>query len=119
MADDTNYRNLVKLLKAFQNRPNHLAKFLIDNIAFTDSFLKDLTESDQLNKLNDALPIFKNIEEMNDYYNIFEESFKNKKKSLEKILEELTLKLTECLRLEKYEDAIRIRDYITKIGLKK
>jgi protein-arginine kinase activator protein McsA len=27
-------------------------------------------------------------------------------------------KLDECLRLEKYEDAIRIRDYITKLTTK-
>ena len=121
MSDDKNYRNLVKLLKAFQNRPNHLAKFLIDNMAFTDNFLTSLLECDRLNDISDnnPLPVFKTIEEMNDYYNIFDDSYKSKKKSPEKILEDLALKLEECLKLEKYEDAIRIRDYMAKIKMKK
>ena len=56
---------------------------------------------------------------MNDYYNVFDESYKSKKKNPKKILEDLTKKLEECLRLEKYEDAIRIRDYMIKMGYKK
>jgi len=120
MSEDRIYRNLVKLLKIFQNRPNHLAKYLIDNVAFNDLFLKLLVESEKLSDLEDSpIPIFKDIEEMNDYYNIFDDSYKSKKKNPKKILEDLNKKLEECLKLEKYEDAIRIRDYIAKMGLKK
>lgn len=116
---DNHYQNLVKLLKVFQNRPNHLAKYLIDNLAFNDLFLKLLSESERLSELdNNSLPNFKDYEEMNDYYNIFDDSYKSKRKSPEKIIKELSLKLEECLRLEKYEDAIRIRDYITKLSKK-
>lgn len=116
---DKIYHNLVKLLKLFQNRPNHLAKYLIDNLAFNDLFLKLLTESEKLNDLDSkTLPSFKDFEEMNDYYNIFDDSYKSKKKSPEKILADLAKKLEECIKLEKYEDAIRIRDYMTKINKK-
>ena len=34
------YRNLIAILKLFKNRPYHLAKYLIENDAFTDKFLK-------------------------------------------------------------------------------
>lgn len=117
--EDKIYRSLVKLFKMFQNRPNHLARYMMNNLAFNDLFLKLLTESEKLNDMEDnSLPSFKDIEEMNDYYNIFEESFKNKNKSPKKILQDLSIKLEECLRLEKYEDAIRIRDYMTKMNKK-
>ena len=115
---DKIYRNLVKLLKLFQNRPNHLAKYLIDNIAFTEIFLKLVLESEKLNELEKDQPSFKNIQEMHDFYNIFEET-SNKKKSSKKMEEDLNKKLEEYLRLEKYEDAIRIRDYMKKLGFKK
>jgi excinuclease UvrABC helicase subunit UvrB len=115
---DKTYRNLVKLLKLFQNRPNHLAKYLIDNVAFSDLFLKMVLESGKLNEeTNTTTPSFKDIQEMKDFYNLFEES-SNKKSSPKKILEDMKEKLDECLRLEKYEDAIRIRDYITKLTTK-
>lgn len=116
---DKIYHNLVKLLKLFQNRPNHLAKYLIDNMAFNDIFLKLLMESEKLNDLEPSnLPIFKDIEEMNDYYNVFDENYKSKKRNPSKMKEDLSKKLEECIRLEKYEDAIRIRDYMIKMGFK-
>jgi cysteinyl-tRNA synthetase len=119
MSEDKQYRNLVRLLKLFQNRPNHLAKYLIDNMAFNDLFLKLLVESEKLSDLEDnPVPTFKNIDEMHDYFNVFDESYKSKKKNPEKIIKDLTSKLEECLRLEKYEDAIRIRDYMIKLGYK-
>ena len=112
------YRCLVKLFKMFQNRPNHLAKYMMDNLAFNDLFLKLLLESEKLNDLeNGALPAFKDIEEMNNYFNVFDDSYKGKK-SPKKIIEDLSKKLEECLKLEKYEDAIRIRDYMAKMSKK-
>lgn len=117
---DKIYRNLVRLLKIFQNRPNHLAKYLMDNMAFNDLFQKMLMESEKISELkNNSIPNFKDIDEMNDYYNVFDETYKNKKKSPEKIKADLIQKLEEYLRLENYEDAIRIRDYMTKMGFRK
>jgi hypothetical protein len=119
MSEEKIYRNLVRLLKLFQNRPNHLAKYLIDNVAFNDLFLKLLLESEKLSDLeNTPPPFFKDIDEMNEYFNVFDSSYKSKKKNPKKILEDLTKKLEECIRLEKYEDAIRIRDYMIKMGFK-
>jgi hypothetical protein len=119
MSEEKIYRNLVRLLKLFQNRPNHLAKYLIDNVAFNDLFLKLLLESEKLSDLeNTPPPFFKDIDEMNEYFNVFDSSYKSKKKNPKKILEDLTKKLEECIRVEKYEDAIRIRDYMIKMGFK-
>lgn len=120
MSEKDIFKRLVKLLKLFQNRPNHLAKYLIDNVAFNDLFLKMLLESEKLSDIEtDSLPNFKTIDEMNDYYNIFDDSYKSKKRTPEKIKQDLISKLDECIRLEKYEDAIRIRDYMIKMGFKK
>ena len=120
MSEKDIFKRLVKLLKLFQNRPNHLAKYLIDNVAFNDLFLKMLIESEKLSDLEtDSLPNFKTIDEMNDYYNIFDDSYKSKKRTPEKIKQDLISKLDECIKLEKYEDAIRIRDYMIKMGFKK
>lgn len=114
---DKLYRNLVKLLKLFQNRPNHLAKYLIDNIAFNDVFIKMIIESERLSEIdNESQPFFKNVEEMEDFYNnVLNDEYKKSKKSPEKLIKELNKKLEECLKDEKYEDAIRIRDYLSKI----
>ena len=91
----------------------------MDNLAFNDLFLKLLLESEKLNDIDgNSLPAFKDIEEMNNYFNVFDESYKSNKKSPKKILEDLSLKLEECLKLEKYEDAIRIRDYMAKMTKK-
>ena len=56
MSEEKIYRNLVRLLKLFQNRPNHLAKYLIDNVAFNDLFLKILLESEKLYDLENTPP---------------------------------------------------------------
>lgn len=120
MSEEKIYRNLVRLLKIFQNRPNHLAKYLIENVAFNDLFLKLLLESEKLSDLEDnKTPNFKDIDEMNDYYNIFDTSYKSKKKNPKKMLEDLTKKLEECIKTERYEDALRIRDYMIKMGFRK
>lgn len=112
-------RNLTKLIIQFQNRPHHLAKYLVDKTAFNDFFIKMLLESEKLNEditEEAAPPAFRNIDEMNDYYDVFKEP--KGKRSSRKRTEDLNSKLEECLRLEKYEDAIRIRDYMIKMGLK-
>ena len=113
---DKIYLNLVILLKQFWNRPHHLAKFFLDKEVFNDFFIKHLLESKRLNELeNQTPPIFKDIEEMNDYYDIFKEP---KNKTEKQKADELNQKLEECIKLEKYEDAIRIRDYMIKMGFK-
>lgn len=110
------YRNLTKLFLLFQNRPHHLAKHLLNKTAFNDFFLKIILESEKLNQdLIEETPAFRDLTEMDDYYDIFKEP--KGKKSTKKREEELKAKLEDCLKLEKYEDAARIRDYLIKLGI--
>lgn len=121
------YRNLVILLKIFKNRPNHLAKYLIDNAAFTDDFINNIINSDKLNKMNpneaqsyfseslnlDA-PYFSDYEQMNDYYNDMMVQDLKQLQDPSKIEEELNQKLNGYLEDEDYEKAIKLRDYMKR-----
>ena len=51
---------------------------------------------------------------MTDYFNSFTDEINSKTKSIKTITKELNLKLDQCLKDEKYEDAIRLRDYMIK-----
>ena len=121
------YRNLLSILKEFKNRPYHLAKYLIENDAFTDKFIQKLIESERLNEIsNDSdnsksvvkAIYFVDISQMSDYFNSFT-SGKSKTKSIRSLTKELNSKLDQCLKEEKYEDAIRIRDYMNKHNIKR
>jgi excinuclease UvrABC helicase subunit UvrB len=113
------YENLLIILKLFQNRPNHLSKFLIDSKAFNKEFLKKIKESDKITEINikgitDDHLHFNNIKEMKKYYSSLVDDLENikKDKSINELIEELNLKLKESLDNEDYEEACRIRDYM-------
>lgn len=107
---DKLYEGLINILKMFKNRPYHLAKYLIDSNAFNDSFVKKMVNSKKPTKL----PIvFKDINEMNDYFNsIIDDGIKEK--TPQELSIELNNKLTQLLKDEKYEEAIYLRDYMNK-----
>ncbi len=115
--------NLVNLFKLFRNRPNHLAKFLLDAEAFNSSFLKKINSNSKISEIKDEdLKLyFGSIDDMKDYYSTFiqEIEFNKKRKTKEELLEELTLKIKDACDREEYEEAARIRDYIIKNNLKK
>jgi hypothetical protein len=120
------YRNLIAVLKLFKNRPYHLAKYLIENDAFNDKFVKKLVESDKLNEIGQEegkalvkAVYFIDITHMTDYFNSFTNEIKTKSKSIKTITKELNDKLDQCLKEEKYEDAIRIRDYMIKNNIER
>jgi hypothetical protein len=120
------YRNLITILKLFKNRPYHLAKYLIKNKAFDDKFIKKLLDSNKLNELgrdeSKALVkavYFVDISHMSDFFNSFTSDAQLKSKSDSDIVKEINMRLDECLRLEKYEDAIRIRDYMVKNNIQR
>lgn len=126
--DDKLYQNLISILKLFKNRPYHLAKYLIENQAFNQEFIDKILVSDKLNDINSdnnsnnaivKAVYFLDISHMTDYFNSFFEEAKDNKKSIQTITKELNDKLDECLRDEKYEDAIRIRDYMSKNNIKR
>jgi len=125
-GNDQLYRNLIAVLKLFKNRPYHLAKYLIENDAFNDKFVKKLIESDKLNEIGQEegkalvkAVYFIDITHMTDYFNSFTNEIKTKSKSIKTITKELNDKLDQCLKEEKYEDAIRIRDYMIKNNIER
>ena len=122
------YRNLLSILKEFKNRPYHLAKYLIENDAFTENFIQKLIESEKLNEISFDLEssksvikaiYFVDISHMNEYFGSFTDGSNSSKKSIRSITKELNDKLNQCLKDEKYEDAIRIRDYMSKHNIKR
>jgi hypothetical protein len=125
--DDNLYKNLVIFLKIFRNRPNHLAKYLIDNLALDDNFMESISNSEKLNKIDpnephsyfsDSVkietPYFSNFEEMNEYYNEMMIQDLKLLQDPEKIKEEINQKLSESIDNEEYEEAARIRDYMRR-----
>ena len=69
MNNDELNEHLVNLLKAFKNKPYHLAKYLIDNSALNKPFINKIIKSGKLDKeLKSDIPL-NNIYDMEDYYN--------------------------------------------------
>lgn len=125
--NDRLYTNLISFLKMFKNRPYHLAKYLVDNDALTDDFIRKITESEKLGLIGDEknsdsvkAVYFVDINQMNDFFNsLTEEGGKRKKPISHLSPDELNQKLDQYLKEERYEDAIRIRDYMNKHNIKR
>lgn len=120
------YRNLSILLKLFKNRPNHLAKYLIENSAFTEEFIYNIIGSKKLNDMNPAdtynyfveesnlTPVyFTDFDEMENFYTGIIED-KSLAIDTSELTKELNLKLSKYIDEEKYEEAAKIRDYMKK-----
>lgn len=134
MENEELYRSLVILLKMFKNRPYHLAKYLVENSALTESFIKKLKNSDKLKEINEEdktseqkmlpMPVpvyFMDISQMENFYNSFIDDMKqlSKEKNIEEITKELNSKLDDLIKQEKYEEAARVRDYMTRNNIKR
>jgi excinuclease UvrABC helicase subunit UvrB len=125
MGKKITHSNLINLLKLFQDRPNHLANFLIENDAFSDSFIKKLNDSDKLSELSENLTdkdvYFSSIDEMNRFYKLLIDDLESIKKTKTKkeLMIELNQKVQDAINNEDYEEAARIRDYIIKNNLRK
>jgi len=121
------YQNLLSILKIFKNRPYHLAKYLIENNAFNPDFIRKILESDKLNQLGKTeskslikAVYFVDITQMNEFFNSLMDDTGTKKKPISSLSpEELNQKLDQYLKEERYEDAIRIRDYMVKHNIKR
>jgi hypothetical protein len=116
--NDDIYRNLVILLRMFKNRPHHLAKYLIENSALSIEFIKNIKDSQRLQEISDDdidQSYFSNISQMENYFNSLTDI--DGRKSITDITRDLNKKLDDCLKLEKYEDAARIRDYMNRKGI--
>ena len=101
---DKLYQSLILILKLFKNRPYHLAKYLIDNEALDDRFVRKIINSK--NKLNNKIDniYFKDISKLNEYFNSIIED--TREKTQEQILLDLNIKLDNLINEEKYEEAI-------------
>lgn len=119
------YRNLISILKLFKNRPYHLAKYLIENNAFDQSFAKKLIDSDKLNEMGDVekssdglvkAVYFIDISQMTEYFNSMVDG---DTKSNVSASSDINNKLDQCIKDEKFEEAARIRDYMIKNKIKR
>jgi excinuclease UvrABC helicase subunit UvrB len=134
MENEELYRSLVILLKMFKNRPYHLAKYLVENSALTDEFIRKIKNSDRLKELNEdeksseqkLLPVpvpvyFVDISQMENFYNSFIDDIQqlSKQKGIEEVTKELNKKLDDLIRKEKYEEAARVRDYMNRNNIKR
>jgi hypothetical protein len=119
------YRNLIVLFKLFNGRPLHLAKYLIENDAFDKNFIDKITNNDKLSEMNEGESesltkaiYFLDISHMKDYFNsMLDES--SKVESKRDMTKELNEKLDKFIKEEKFEDAIRIRDYMEKNNIER
>lgn len=120
-------KNLITFLKLFHNRPLHLAKYFIDNDSFNENFknnifnnkkLEDLTEKYQVTGLPNIY--FLNFKEMLKFFeNLSNELTFDTELDKEKITDELNSKLDNLLKLERYEEAIKVRDYMLQNNIKR
>ena len=134
MENEELYRSLVIMLKMFKNRPYHLAKYLVENSALTEDFIKKIKNSDRLKEMNEdeksseqkLLPVpvpvyFVDISQMENFYNSFIDDIKqlSKENSIEEITKNLNEKLDDLIKQEKYEEAARVRDYMNRNNIKR
>jgi ribonuclease D len=116
----------------FKNRPYHLAKYLVENSALTEDFIKKLKNSDKLKEISEgekteqkflpASPVyFVNISQMENFYSSFIDDIKqlSKEKGIEEVTRELNVKLDKLIEQEKFEEAARVRDYMSRNDIKR
>lgn len=126
--DDVN-KKIVTLLKLFKNRPYHLAKYLIENNAFSKTFLTKISKSTKLSeislndeKLNKYLSYnFNDIQHMESFYSSLLDEIKeiSMNKSKTEISKKLNEKLDYLIKEEKFEEAAKLRDYMQKNSIKR
>ncbi len=104
MNKQEKYELVAALLARFDSKRWLLSKFLVDNDAISDSFLKSInTES-----LSEEPPLFHDLTQLNDYLNrLIDNQSAVKRIDLEK-------KLLELLEEERYEEAAKLRDWLKK-----
>ena len=118
--DENKHNNLISLLKLFKNRPYHLSKYLLDNDAFTEDFLNKIKVSDKLSNISDTKYFFKDINQMEEFYDSLIESNHNSNNYNYSDLEaSLNDKLKKLITEEKYEEAAVLRDFMINKNIKK
>ncbi len=111
--EDKFYNKLVLFLKLFNERPYHLAKYLIDKSIVTENFKNRLLNSD-LEEMSNTKP-FRDIKEMEDFYNSI---ISDNDQTIIEIEKSLNFKLGKLIEEEDYEGAADLRDYMIKKNIK-
>jgi excinuclease UvrABC helicase subunit UvrB len=108
MKKQEKYEILAKFVGLFEEKNWILAKFLVDNNAINESFLKKIDIKNLQNKPID----FEDLESFNNYLsNLINKKSQGKEINLEE-------RLLELIRKEKYEEAAKVRDMIKKVNNK-
>lgn len=108
MKNEKLFKKLVILIKLFNDRPNHLAKYLLSNKALNSDFLNRVETSNKLNKL-DKLDKFSNISEIEDFFiSLLDDD------ADDDIIIKYNIKLENLIKEEKYEEACKVRDYMIR-----
>jgi protein-arginine kinase activator protein McsA len=119
--DPLKYNKLVKFLKFFINRPNHLARYLIENDALKKEFISKLSNDDNYEDLENKIKsvYFTDLDQMKSFFDKLINSKSTDLITEKNLLIELEKELQVSIQQERYEDAIRIRDYLKNIKDKK
>lgn len=114
-------KNLITLLKVFENKPNLLAQYLLEYDILDDKMKKLLLDNKELfnlsKELDDSMeikiPYFNTIEEIEFFYSKFFNNINGtlSKESSEEIFNQ---QLKTYLINEEYEKAAKLRDYCMK-----
>lgn len=131
--DDKEYKilkeKLITLFLIFENKPHLLAEYFLEYDLIKKSEKKQLSNNKSLQEKSDEKkktgkiekPYFKNLEEMQKYYNDF--FYEEEKQEKHPVLgyktrkEVLLNQLSFAIENEEYEKAAKIRDYIKKLNL--
>ena len=119
-------KNLVCFLRLYQNRYHHLSKYLIENNCLSQEFIENIKSSKKLSDLSQKYELqelpniyFSNFKEMNKFFDNLSTNYNFEGADTEKISEQLNSKLEELLKNERYEEAIKIRDYMIQNNIKR
>ena len=112
--------HLANFLKMFKNRPYHLAKYLIDNSALNKPFINKLIKSAKLNNEEGRPEIYlTDISDMDDFYSSILDPVKIGNKTVEEVTKETNDKMDELIKNERFEEAAKLRDYMSKKSIKR
>lgn len=125
MENNGEYKKFILFLEMFQNRPHHLAKFMLENNMLSAEFLNKLSDTSlgritDINKMKEEV-YFKNISDMRRYYRslVYDISEDRGGKSKEEWEFDINERLHKAIDDENYEEACRLRDYMKKNGIKR
>ena len=119
-------KNLICFLRFFQNRPHHLAKYLSDNGYLHEEFITNISQSKKLMELSQKYELgeipniyFMNFKDMIKFFENISNDYTLEGLDADKLNEELNSKLDDFIKTEKYEEAIKIRDFMIQNNIKR